>query len=199
MADLFDTQRPPKPERIARSLELALGDSVRQIERREPLTMATLSPDMRSRLIDRRKALHDQMRTGSHAEIIAALETLVDMRGGYKPADREDALKVMKRRIADLGDVPIWAIWEAVDAFRLGKIGAGVLKPTTGQLRLKAKEAAESFFAELARIERVLKEPLVAEPTRADLARKKEMAERMRAMVGQAAQAPRQGDRAARR
>jgi hypothetical protein len=63
--------------------------------------------------------------------------------------------------VHDLRCVPGFALLEAADAFRQGKVGDGRWRPPPGELAKEARKRAEPFFAELQRIDRVLGSPLL--------------------------------------
>ena len=130
MRDLFEVQPALRPEPIDPAVWRALDAAARLLALAEPITAATIDPPMRSRIEFRRETLRDGMRSGSPSEIAEALTTFIDMRGGFRPESASQAAWFAKLRVADLDRVPLWALWEAVNAFRRGEIGAGVMRPT---------------------------------------------------------------------
>ena len=196
MDDLFDPRRPPKPERLETSLWRALDAAKRHIDLGEPLSEAILPTETRSRLVERRERLQGLMRSGNRNEILAAFRTLVDMRGGHKASSLEEAKELAEQRVNDLGIVPIWALWDAATATRRGLVGRGGSKPKDGELIILARRYAEEFFKELELLDRVLRERIVSEPALDGGARKRELAQKLRAL---AATLGRQGDQATRR
>ena len=180
MADLFDSPDAPRPHRLGAELRGALEAAARFVDRDEPIPESVLEPRMRRLLVVRQSELLEAMRPGDRSEIGRALATFVDMRGGFKPGSAAEAAFFNKLRAADLSEVPLWAVVEVIRAFRKGEIGAGVIRPTAGQLRKQAEERAAPFFAELRDVERVLAAPVSNAPTEQDLERRKELAKRMR-------------------
>jgi hypothetical protein len=183
MRDLFEVQPTlkspvPKPAPIDPGVWRALDAAARLLARGEPVTEAIIDPAMRSRIEFRREALREGMRSGIPSEIAAALLTQRDMRGGFRPESASEGLWFAKLRAADLDGVPLWALWDAVSAFRKGEIGAAIARPTAGQLRIRALALAKTLFDEERLIEKVLAAPIEQKPGPADVARKRELAHR---------------------
>lgn len=141
-----------------------------------------LNSSTRSGLARRRDDLREHARRGRPDEIIEALQSLWEM-GGRKAPSREVGEKTAVQKVIDLADVQVWALWEATDRFRRGDVGEGALKPKTGQLRREALRLAKPFEDEARMIDKVLAAPIVEEETSADRARRKAMAERVRAEI----------------
>ena len=165
MPDLFDRPAIARPVNLGVELRGTLEAAREFVSRGEPIPESVLCLKERAALIARKVELREAMRPGAASEISRVLTTFVDMRGGYKPGSEEQAKSFNKLRADDLADIPVWALIEAGRAFRRGEIGAGVLRPTEGQLRKHAEDRAAALFVELRDIERVLAAPTVPAPT----------------------------------
>ena len=185
---LFDTPNAVRPSKLSGELRGVLEASLRFVSRDEPIPVSVLGLKARAALIARKVELREAMGPSDKAEIGRTLLTFIDMRGGFKPGSAAEAAFFNQLRAADLAEVPLWALVETVRAFRRGEIGAGLIRPTAGQLRKQAEERAAALFVELRDVERVLAAPVALEPTEDDLARKRELARRMRELGSDFAQ-----------
>lgn len=175
----FDPPDARRPSNLSVELRGVLEAASRFVSTNEPIPESVLGLRARAALIARKFELNEAMRPGDKSEISQSLLTFVDMRGGFKPGSAAEAAYFNKLRAADLSEVPLWALVETVKAFRRAEIGAGLLRPTAGQLRKHSFERAAALFVELRDIERVLAAPVISTPTEDGLARRKVLARRL--------------------
>jgi hypothetical protein len=121
---------------------------------------STLASGPRVGLENRRGILLAALAPLSAERIRVVLASFAGMaaRAQYDP---RIARALADQAVQDLSRVPGFALPEAADAFRQGKVGDGRWRPTPGELAKEARKRAEPFFAELQRIDRVLDSPLL--------------------------------------
>ena len=176
----YDFPTPSRPASLEAELRGALTAAMVYISQGETVPANVMPLPIRAKLIARRVSLQDEMRPGSVGEIARLWSTMIDMRGGFKAVDSRQAEGIGWRRAKDLKHVRLWAVCEAVAAFRLARIGAGVFKPPTGPIGKEADLRAQVLITELANLRLVLAAPIAEEPTEEGLERKREFGRRMR-------------------
>lgn len=85
------------------------------------------------------------------AEVWAMLRTMAIRNGA--PEELEAVVGVY---VADLEDLPLWAVSAACRAYRRGDIGNGTFAPTPGEVRKRAKIYLDHWIDERAKLERIL-------------------------------------------
>ena len=85
------------------------------------------------------------------AEMWALLRTMAVRNGA-----EEELAAVVKVYVADLEDLPLWAVSAACRAYRRGDIGNGTFAPTPGEVRKRAKIYLDHWVDERAKLERIL-------------------------------------------
>jgi hypothetical protein len=184
---IFEPPAAARPTKLSVELRGVLDAALRFVSTDQPIPESVLGRKARAGLEARKLELRETMRPCEPAQIGQTLMTFVDMRGGFKPGSAAEANSFNRHRAADLCEIPLWALVETVRAYRRGEIGAGVTRPTAGQLRKHAEERAAALFVEMRDIERVLAAKVVSEPTEEDMARRAEIGRRLRELGAQLA------------
>jgi hypothetical protein len=152
------TKRPPAA--VHQSLEGWLAHATVAIDNGD-LSSLTLPSGPRAGLEGRRDVLRAALAPCSPRAAGMLLASLEGMASRAQP-DRETAKALMAQAIADLTDVSEWALAESVRAFRVGHVGEGKWRPTTGELMIEARKREASNREELARLNRILDSPALA-------------------------------------
>jgi hypothetical protein len=123
------------------------------------LTADALPSGPRAGLASRRQQLREALAPCGPQRAAANLATLANMSFRGEPSQAM-LTAIGKQDVADLADLPEWALAAACKAYRLAEIGDGHWRPKAGELRTEALRRAETHMRELAQIERVLAAPL---------------------------------------
>lgn len=83
-----------------------------------------------------------------------------------KEADSATTAVLVKQEIEDLQGLPEWALATAARSYRLGELGEGHWRPTSGELAKEAGRLVGPFHVELRRIGRLLDSPQLSAPAR---------------------------------
>lgn len=152
--------QPPAPIHYALEGWLAAANSA--VETGD-LNSLTLPSGPRSGLMSRRDALRDCLTPCSRARAGALLASLIGMaaRAQSEPG-AANALAI--QALDDLSDVSEWALSDAVRAFRVGELGDGRWRPTTGELRIAARKREAKHREELWKLNRLLDHPAIDAP-----------------------------------
>lgn len=177
--------RPPEPLRQA--LELALARAANALDGGGPLPADILARDERSALMARRVTVNAALAPASLGKIASTLATLGNMARRGQPS-REMETALAKQDIADLADLPEWALSAACKAYRLAEIGTGEWRPTAGQLRTEAVKRMDWLVRERAKLARVLDAKVIEEaPAQATPDQRKRISEGLRALAAKMA------------
>jgi len=85
------------------------------------------------------------------AEVTTLMRTMKARNG-----DEDELSALIRVYIADLEDLPLWAVSAACRAYRRGDVGAGVFLPTPGELRKTAKTYTAPWVEERAKLSRII-------------------------------------------
>jgi hypothetical protein len=134
---------------------------------------------LQNRLADLRAALSPATRD----QVRAVLATLSDMptRAETDPAK---LLYSFERDVADLSDLPEWALAAAARAYRRGEVGDGHWRPTAGEVAKLARDKVRHWCEEAAKISAVLNARIAPASESLDPGRRKELADMLRAAAG---------------
>lgn len=154
------TAGPPAPLHYALDGWLAAANTAAETG---DLNRLTLPSGPRSGLTSRREALRDCLAPAPKARIASLLASLNGM-ASRAQTDPSAATALAIQALDDLSDVSEWALGEAVKAYRIGQLGDGRWRPTTGELRIEARKREAKHREELWRLNRVLDHPALDAP-----------------------------------
>jgi hypothetical protein len=180
--DLYDFPTPPLPPPLDTEARGALSAAKVYVTQGEPIPAGVITLKIRARLIARRVALEEAMRPGTIQEIAQLWSTMVEMRG-VKAGSAAEARGLANRRAQDLSGCSLWAVCEAVAAYRRGQIGAGSMRPQPGMIGAEARRREAPLVRELVDLRLVLNAPTAPEPTEDDAARKRTLAASLRELA----------------
>lgn len=142
----------------------------------EQRTLASLASEARARgridplpapvlaAYEGRRAAHvASLRPATEREIAAILYTLSRM-PAPSAVDEDDAEIAVGIALNDLAGLPAWALKDAAEAFRTGRLGDGHWRPTSGDLRKAAERLTAPAHAEVRQLADVLAAPIAAPP-----------------------------------
>lgn len=116
---------------------------------------AAPTPDQRAFMERRKWEIDDALAPATADSLLAELTAMfrvMAMRGG----DEQELEAVIRVYLADVQDLPHFAVARACQAFRRGDVGGGKFAPTPGELRAQAKTYINPWTDERARLMRIL-------------------------------------------
>jgi hypothetical protein len=160
------------------ALEISLARALNALDEGGAMSATALPSGPRVALKNRRDVLRGALAPSTPQAAARTLATLSEMAFRGEPT-REMMAAIAKQNVADLVDLPAWALDAACRAYRLAEVGDGHWRPTAGMLRAEAVRRMEPLVRELALIGRALDAPVaLAAPAAAS----PEQRERMNAL-----------------
>jgi hypothetical protein len=116
---------------------------------------AAPTDEQRAFMANRVSEITQSLTRAETSALVAELTTLLRVMK-LKNGDEGEMSGMLRVYIADLEDLPLWAICEACKAFRRAQVGEGVFAPTPGELRKYAQGLTTAWIEERAKLQRIL-------------------------------------------
>lgn len=162
---ISNSPRPAsRPSPLHGALEASLAMALATVDDGDA-DVNTLASGPRVALERRRRELCDALAPCGPKAVAGVLATLEGM-AYRKEVDGAAIAVLVKQEIEDLQGYPEWALAAAARSYRLGELGEGHWRPTSGDLAKEAGRLVGPFHVELRRIGRLLDSPQLSAPAR---------------------------------